>query len=52
MAPVSQTLFSVALFLSLSFLLAWCNRRQRGARQLGDAATVPVVRHNQPARTR
>jgi len=29
MAPESQTIFSVTLFLALSFLLAWKNRRHR-----------------------
>ncbi|HEX3745306.1 MAG TPA: hypothetical protein VHW09_15285 [Bryobacteraceae bacterium] len=29
MAPASQTLFSVTLFLALSSLLAWSNRRHR-----------------------
>jgi hypothetical protein len=30
MTPESQTLFSITLFLALSSLLAWSNRRHRG----------------------
>jgi hypothetical protein len=33
MTPESQTLFSITLFLALSSLLAWCNRRNRFARE-------------------
>ena len=29
MSPETQTLFSLTLFLALSFLLAWSNRRHR-----------------------
>jgi len=32
MTPDSQTLFSITLFLALSSLLAWSNRRHRGTR--------------------
>jgi len=32
MTPASQTLFSITLFLALSSLLAWSNRRHRGTR--------------------
>jgi hypothetical protein len=40
MAPESQTLFSVTLFLALSSLLAWSNRRNRASLALGGAVTV------------
>ena len=41
MPPESQTLFSIALFLALSSLLAWSNRRNRNFRtQAGAVALV------------
>ena len=39
MAPESQTLFSITLFLALSSLLAWSNRRNRSARTLVGTVT-------------
>jgi hypothetical protein len=48
MAPESQTLFSITLFLALSSLLAWSNRRHRN-RQWGDPIAATVVRTNRPA---
>jgi hypothetical protein len=41
MVPEAQTLFSVTLFLALSSLLAWTNRRNRGMQQ---AAVVQIER--------
>ena len=32
MEPISQTMFSVTLFLALSSLLEWAKRRNRGIR--------------------
>ena len=48
MAPESQTLFSVTLFLALSSLLAWSNRRNRAAQRLSDA---PMARTGETAKT-
>jgi len=42
MTPQCQTLFSLALFLALSSLLAWSNRHQRGAHKV--TAAEPLVR--------
>jgi hypothetical protein len=44
MAPESQTLFSITLFLALSSLLAWSNHRNRGARQMSATVGVSPVR--------
>ena len=48
MLPESQTLFSLTMFLALSSLLAWSNRRNRGARQLPEAVAVSRVRGEGP----
>ena len=42
MAPESQTLFSITLFLALSSLLEWQSRRQRGASRNGNTAMAAV----------
>jgi hypothetical protein len=44
MAPESQTLFSMSLFLALSSLLAWSNRRNRAALRLHGAMPASQVR--------
>jgi hypothetical protein len=49
MAPESQTLFSLTMFLALSSLLAWSNRRNRN-RQLGEALAVSSTRSDESAR--
>lgn len=51
MAPESQTLFSLTLFLALSSLLAWSNRRNRTPHQLRDPAPAALVRNEEPAKT-
>jgi hypothetical protein len=48
MAPESQTLFSITLFLALSSLLAWSHRRHRD-RQWGDPIAATVVRNHRSA---
>ena len=42
MTPDSQTLFSITLFLALSSLLAWSNRRHRGT-QADTSGAVKTV---------
>jgi hypothetical protein len=42
MTPEYHTLFSLTLFIALSTLLAWSNRRNR-ARLEGEPITVPVT---------
>jgi hypothetical protein len=51
MAPESQTLFSVTLFLALSSLLAWSHRRNRTSQGLGGAMAVSPVRSGEPVKT-
>jgi hypothetical protein len=46
MAPESQTLFSLTLFLALSSLLAWSNRRNRASHGLGGAVPVSLARND------
>ena len=41
MAPESQTLFSITLFLALSSLLAWSNRHTRRGRTMIATVTAP-----------
>jgi hypothetical protein len=50
MAPESQTLFSMTLFLALSSLLAWSNRRNRAGRAVQAPVAVAVVRGDDPAK--
>jgi len=40
MTPECQTLFSLTLFLALSSLLAWSNRRHRGVERVGGAKSL------------
>jgi hypothetical protein len=48
MTPESHTLFSLTLFLALSSLLAWTNRRSRGNNQIA----VSVARSGDSAKLR
>jgi hypothetical protein len=48
MTPDSQTLFSITLFLALSSLLAWSNRRHRGT-QVGTSKGASTANGNEPA---
>jgi hypothetical protein len=50
MTPASQTLFSITLFLALSSLLAWSNRRHRGT-QVGTSVARPLVCGNDQAKS-
>jgi hypothetical protein len=40
MTPECQTLFSLTLFLALSSLLAWTDRRHRAAQRVAGAASL------------
>jgi hypothetical protein len=44
MAPESQTLFSMTLFMALSSLLAWSNRRNRAGCPVQAPVAVAIVR--------
>jgi hypothetical protein len=48
MTPESQTLFSITLFLALSSLMAWTNRRNRGTNQIA----VSLVRSGESVQLR
>ena len=50
MTPDSQTLFSITLFLALSSLLAWSNRRHRDTR-MGTPVAVSLAPGIDPAKT-
>ena len=50
MTPDSQTLFSVTLFLALSSLLAWSNRRHRST-QMNAPIAVSLAAGNQQAKS-
>jgi hypothetical protein len=50
MTPESQTLFSITLFLALSSLLAWSNRRHRG-NQVDTPITGSLPRGHEPVNT-
>jgi hypothetical protein len=50
MPPESQTLFSVTLFLALSSLLAWSNRRHRRALPVDGPALIALVRGDHSVR--
>ena len=52
MTPESQTLFSITLFLALSSLLAWTNRRNRGAHRMGETIAVSLVRRGESVKLR
>jgi len=49
MTPETQTLFSITLFLALSSLLAWSNRRCRGTQV--DASVAGSLVGNEPVTT-
>jgi uncharacterized membrane protein len=49
MTPDSQTLFSITLFLALSSLLAWSNRRHRA--QVATSIGVSLVCGNEQAKS-
>ena len=51
MAPESHTLFSITLFLALSSLLAWSNRRNRASHRLDGAAPAPLERNDDSGKT-
>ena len=50
MVPVSQTLFSLTLFLALSSLLAWSNRRNRSSRIVAAPVAANLVRSDDSVR--
>ena len=50
MTPDSQTLFSITLFLALSSLLAWSNRRYRST-QMNTPITVSLAPGNEQAKS-
>ena len=49
MTPETQTLFSITLFLALSSLLAWSNRRHRGTQV--DTSVAGSLVGNEPVTT-
>ena len=51
MAPESQTLFSMTLFLALSSLLAWLNRRERASLRSEGAMPASRPRSEEPVKT-
>jgi hypothetical protein len=50
MTPDSQTVFSITLFLALSALLAWSNRRYRST-QMNTPIAVLLAPGNEPAKS-